>query len=79
MAAQRARKKLRVGDRVRDKITTRTGTVSAVKDTDRPPQYVVDYDAAPQDGFLNTHATEGAERERGLLDAPVEADRQQHS
>lgn len=57
-----------VGDRVRAKITNRTGEVTHVV-TDGPTDTViVSYDGEPQDGFLTTPARDGAELPRELVD-----------
>jgi hypothetical protein len=68
MARKQSKKRLRAGQRVRDKLTGRTGAVEAVHSAAGEPTYAVAYDAAPQDPYLTTPAKEGAERPRELLD-----------
>jgi hypothetical protein len=75
MAAKRRGKSLKVGDRVRDKLTGRDGRITDVTDGGSQPQYAVAYDEAPQDHFLTTPAKDGAERVGALLE-PVRSQEQ---
>jgi hypothetical protein len=69
MPRKQARKRLKAGQRVRDKLTGRTGAVEAVHAAaGERPTYAVSYDEAPQDAHLTTPAKEGAERPPELLD-----------
>ena len=60
--------KIAVGDRVRAKITGRSGEVTNVEHDGIRDQVTVSYDAQPQDGYLTTPAREGAEFPSELVD-----------
>jgi hypothetical protein len=68
MAAKRPRKTLKVGARVRDKVTRRTGEIDQVDDVDGQEQFSVSFDEAPQDRFITTPAKDGAQRPKQLLE-----------
>ncbi|MCC7370737.1 MAG: hypothetical protein IT306_20115 [Chloroflexi bacterium] len=57
-----------VGDRVRAKITNRTGEVTQVVQDGATDTVTVSYDGEPQDDYLTTPAREGAELPRTLVD-----------
>ena len=69
MPKKTRRKSLAVGDRVRDKLTGRTGAITNVNDAGRQPTYAMSYDEAPQDHHITTPSKAGAERPEELLEA----------
>ena len=68
MAPKNRRRGLKIGDRVRDKITGRTGKVSDVTGGDGQRQYSVSYDEAPQDRYITTPLKDGAQRVPEMLE-----------
>jgi hypothetical protein len=68
MATTRRIKKLQAGDRVIDKLNRRTGTIDQVVEAVGSRELGVAYDAAPQDAFLGTPATHGAQRPESLFE-----------
>jgi hypothetical protein len=68
MATARRTKKLQPGDRVVDKLNGRVGTIDLVVEAVHPREIAVAYDAAPQDEFLGTAATHGAQRPEALFE-----------
>jgi hypothetical protein len=68
MATTRRAKKIQAGDRVTDKLNGRAGTVDQVVETVSSRELTVAYDAAPQDEFLATPATQGAQRPESLFE-----------
>lgn len=59
---------IEVGDRVRAKITGRTGEVTNVAQDGTHDRVTVSYDHEPQDEYLTTPARDGAELPTALLD-----------
>ena len=68
MPRKKRRKSLTVGDRARDKLTGRVGTVTDVRPPGREEQVSLAYDAAPQDQYLSTPAKDGAQRPKKLVE-----------
>jgi hypothetical protein len=68
MANRRRTKKIQPGDRVIDKLNGRVGTVDQIVEAVDSRQVAVAYDAAPQDEFLGTSATHGAQRPEALFE-----------
>jgi len=68
MADQRRTKKIQPGDRVIDKLNGRPGTVDQVVEAADSRELAVAYDEAPQDEFLGTPATQGAQRPDSLFE-----------
>ena len=68
MATTRRTKKLQPGDRVIDKLNRRAGTVDQVVEARHSRELTVAYDTAPQDEFLGTPATHGAQRPEALFE-----------
>jgi len=68
MPSRNRKKILKPGDRVRAKITQRTGTIDHIEHVDGHREYAVSYDEAPQDTFLTTPAKDGVQLPRELVD-----------
>jgi hypothetical protein len=61
MPARTRQKPLRVGDRARNKLNRRVGTVDAVEKSRGHRQYGLHYDDVPQDPYLTTAGHDGAQ------------------
>ena len=59
---------LRLGDRARNKLNGRVGTIDAVEHVDEHLRYGLHYDEEPQDHFLGTPAKEGASLSPDLIE-----------
>ena len=68
MPRKTRRKSLAVGDRARDKLTGRVGTITDVTPRGGEQQVSLAYDEAPQDQHLSTPAKDGAQRPEKLVE-----------
>ena len=68
MPARASQKPLRIGDRTRNKLNRRAGTVDAVEQTRSRRQYGLHYDDAPQDPYLTTAGHDGAQLPPELIE-----------
>jgi hypothetical protein len=68
MANRQRTTKIQPGDRVIDRLNGRVGTVNQIVEAVDSRQVAVAYDAAPQDEFLGTSATHGAQRPEALFE-----------
>jgi hypothetical protein len=68
MTARKHRAPLKLGDRARDKLNRRVGTVDAVEEVDDRRRYGMHYDQAPQDGHLTTAGHDGAQLPPELIE-----------
>ena len=59
---------LKVGDRARNKLNRRVGTVDAVEGTDGHATYGLHYDEAPQDGWIAAPQRDGASLPTALIE-----------
>ena len=59
---------LRLGDRARNKLNRRVGTVDAVEDTDGRTIYGLRYDEEPQDHLISTPEHDGASLPAELIE-----------
>ena len=59
---------LRLGDRARNKLNGRVGTVDAVEQARDGLRYGLHYDEEPQDHYLGTPAKEGASLSPDLIE-----------
>ncbi len=60
MPQKRRETPLRLGDRARNKVNRRVGTVDVVEGTEGKTTYGLHYDEAPQDGHISTPGQDGA-------------------
>jgi hypothetical protein len=68
MPAPKRRVRLKLGDRARNKLNLRVGTVDAVERIDDRQQYGMHYDEAPQDGHLTMAGHDGAQLPPELIE-----------
>ena len=68
MAAAKRRAPLKLGDRARDKLNRRVGTVDAVETVDDRRRYGLRYDEEPQDGHLTMADHDGAQLPSELIE-----------
>jgi hypothetical protein len=68
MTARKRRTPLQLGDRARDKLNRRVGTVDAVEMVDDRQRYGMHYDEAPQDGHLTMTGHDGAQLPPELIE-----------
>jgi hypothetical protein len=68
MTAQKRRAPFKLGDRARDKLNRRVGTVDAVEMIDNRRRYGMHYDEAPQDGHLTMSGHDGAQLPPELIE-----------
>jgi hypothetical protein len=68
MPAPKRRVRLKLGDRARNKLNLRVGTVDAVERIDDRQQYGMHYDEAPQDGHLTMAGHDGAQLPSELIE-----------
>lgn len=59
---------LKLGDRARNKLNRRVGTVDAVDGGAGPTQYGLSYDEEPQDHFISTPEHDGASLPEALIE-----------
>ena len=60
MPSRKRQPPLKLGDRARNKLNRRVGTVDAVDDVGGCPQYGMHYDESPQDSHLTMPGHDGA-------------------
>jgi hypothetical protein len=68
MPARTRQGPLKIGDRARDKLNRRIGTVDAVEMIDNRRRYGLHYDEAPQDGHLTMSGHDGAQLPPELIE-----------
>jgi hypothetical protein len=68
MEARKRRAPLELGDRARNKLNRRVGTIDAVETIDDRRQYGLHYDEAPQDGHLTMAGHDGAQLPPALIE-----------
>jgi hypothetical protein len=68
MPSRRRQTPLKIGDRARNKLNRRVGTVDAVEDVGDHRQYGLHYDEAPQDRYLGMAGHDGAQLPRELIE-----------
>jgi hypothetical protein len=68
MTARKRCVALNLGDRARDKLNRRVGTVDAVEMVDARRRYGMHYDEAPQDGYLTMAGHDGAQLPPELIE-----------
>ena len=68
MTPPKRRIRLKLGDRVRNKLNLRVGIVDAVETIDDRQQYGMHYDEAPQDGHLTSAGHDGAQLPHELIE-----------
>jgi hypothetical protein len=68
MRARKRQRPLQVGDRARNKLNRRIGTVDAVDQAGDRRQYGLHYDEAPQDRYLGMVWRDGAQLPPELIE-----------
>jgi hypothetical protein len=68
MTTPRRRVPLKLGDRARNKLNLRVGTVDAVEKVDDRRRYGMQYDEAPQDRHLTMSGHDGAQLPPELIE-----------
>ena len=68
MTASKRRIRLKLGDRVRNKLNLRVGVVDAVEKIDDRQRYGMHYDEAPQDAHLTMAGHDGAQLPHELIE-----------
>ena len=68
MPTRKRRPTLQIGDRARNKLNQRVGTIDAVEMVDNRRQYGMHYDEAPQDGHLTMSGHDGAQLPPELIE-----------
>jgi len=68
MPARKHQRPLQVGDRARNKLNRRVGTVDAVDQAGDRRQYGLHYDEAPQDRYLGMVGRDGAQLPPELIE-----------
>ncbi len=68
MAPRKRKAPLELGDRGRNKLNRRVGTVDAVEEGDGHRQYGLHYDEQPQDHFISTPEHDGASLPEALIE-----------
>ena len=68
MASRKRQAQLKVGDRARNRLNLRVGSVDAVDEIDGRRQYRLHYDEAPQDRYLTTAGHDGAQLPTELIE-----------
>lgn len=68
MKSRKCQAPLELGDRGRNKLNRRVGTVDAVEGDDGHRQYGLHYDEQPQDHFISTPEHDGASLPEALIE-----------
>ena len=68
MPSRKRQASLKLGDRARNKLNRRVGTIDAVEQDGRRVQYGLHYDEEPQDHFIATPGHDGASLPPDLIE-----------
>jgi hypothetical protein len=68
MPARRGERSLKLGDRARNKLNRRVGTVDAVETVRGRRRYGLHYDEKPQDQYITTAGHDGAQLPPELIE-----------
>ena len=68
MASKKRRAQLKVGDRARNRLNMRVGSVDAVDEVDGRRHCGLHYDEAPQDRYLSMAGHDGAQLPTELIE-----------
>ena len=68
MPVRKRQQPLKLGDRARNKLNRRVGTIDAVDRVGGRRQYGLHYDEAPQDRYLGMAARDGAQLPPELIE-----------